>query len=221
AYHEAVDTQPVGWSELELRLDIPTASAAETQAAGVQLGNTVSVDPQPECLPNGYLVSRFLDNKAALACCLEVLTLLQDQGLTPVEPICFAFTNAEEVGHGAGTALPPSVNELISVDIAPVSANQNSQEDRVTLGFKDASGPYDQSLLKALEALAQRHNIPYVRDVFRHYHSDCSSALKAGLDVRTALIGFGTDSTHGYERTHINSLIGVTQLLLAYTLSPP
>lgn len=219
AYNEAVDAQPVGWSQVELRLDIPTRSRNDTLAAGIQPGDIVCIDPQPECLPNGYLVSRFLDNKAALACALEVLAVLQAQGMTPSVPVCLAFTNAEEVGQGAGTCIPASVQELLSVDIAPVAPNQASDEHRATLGFKDQSGPHNRALLGHLAGLAECHEIPLVRDVFRHYHSDCSSAVSAGLDVRTALLGFGTDSTHGYERTHRDSLLAVTRLLLAYVLS--
>lgn len=218
AYSNEVDTQPVSWSNVTLRLDIPTESAAETQAAGVQCGDIVTVDPQPEFLPNGYLVSRFLDNKAAIACCLEALALLKESARVPKIPVCFAFTNAEEIGYGAGTALPQTIRELISVDIAPVAPNQNSHEHCATLGFKDASGPHSRILLRRLEQLARRQNIPCVRDVFRHYHSDCSSTLAAGYDTRTALLGFGTDSTHGYERTHINSLLAVTELMVAWVL---
>ncbi|MCH8552462.1 MAG: M20/M25/M40 family metallo-hydrolase [Natronospirillum sp.] len=220
AYNDDVDQQPVGWHQVELRLDAPIASREDAAALGVQPGDIVCIDPQPELLPNGYLVSRFLDNKAALACVLEALHGLEDAGLTPAVPVCFALTNAEETGHGAGTMLPRSVQDLISVDIAPVAPNQASDERRATLGFKDASGPHSAGLLAQLEALAKAADIPLVRDVFRYYHSDCSSALKAGHDTRTALLGFGTESTHGYERTHTDSLLAVTGLLMAWLLSP-
>ena len=59
------------------------------------------------------------------------------------------------------------------------------------------------------------------RDLFRYYHSDAQSAIAAGHDIRTALLAFGCDATHGYERTHIDSLLGLTQLLSAYLMSPP
>ena len=220
AYNDDVDTQPVSWSQVELRLDLPTNSSAESQAAGIQPGDIVTIDPQPEFLSNGYLVSRFLDNKAAIACVLEMLYLMQEHGLQAAIPTCLAFTNAEEVGQGAGNCLPRTVTDLVSVDIAPVAPNQSSTEHHATLGFKDQSGPHHRGLLETLETLAQRHDIPTVRDVFRHYHSDCSSIQKAGYDTRTALLGFGTDSTHGYERTHMDSLVAVTRLMLAWTVTP-
>lgn len=219
AYNEAVDTLPVGWDQVALRLDIATSSREQTEAAGVQPGDIVTVDPQPEFLSNGYVVSRFLDNKAAIACVLEMLTLMQEHGLAARVATCLAFTNAEEVGQGAGNCLPRSVTDMVSVDIAPVAPNQNSSEHAATLGFKDQSGPHHRQLLAELEAVASQHQIPTVRDVFRYYHSDCSSIQKAGYDTRTALLGFGTDSTHGYERTHIDSLCAITQLMLGWVLS--
>ncbi len=219
AWNEAVDELPVGWGYVELRPDIRTFSEADTRAAGIQPGQIVTVDPQPEVTPNGFLSSRFLDNKVAVACALECLELMREHSLEPTVPACFLFTNAEEVGHGAGTSLPSTIQELVSVDIAPVAPNQHSSEFHATLGFKDASGPHDQQLLLELEALAERYSLPVVRDVFRHYHSDCSSILNAGYDTRTALLGFGTDSTHGYERTHMDSVVAVTQLMLAWLIS--
>lgn len=219
AYNTGVDEQPVSWEQLELRLDAHTLSAEQSRNLGVQPGDIVCIDPQPEFTETGYCVSRFLDNKAAIACTLEVLHLLKEHQLKPEIPFVLAFTNAEEVGLGAGTALPDGLSELVSVDIAPVAANQNSSERHASIGFKDALGPHDRSLLKHLTQLAQEHQIAAVPDVFRYYHSDCSSTLHAGYDVRTALLGFGTDSTHGYERTHMDSLVALTQMLLAYVLS--
>jgi hypothetical protein len=45
--------------------------------------------------------------------------------------------------------------------------------------------------------------------------------VTAGHDIRTALLAFGCDATHGYERTHIDSLAALSRLLGAYMLSPP
>ncbi len=52
-------------------------------------------------------------------------------------------------------------------------------------------------------------------------HSDVESAIRSGTDTRIALIGFGTDATHGYERTRRDSLETLTRLLVAYVFSPP
>ncbi|MBQ54189.1 MAG: osmoprotectant NAGGN system M42 family peptidase, partial [Pseudomonadaceae bacterium] len=76
-------------------------------------------------------------------------------------------------------------------------------------------------LTQHLQSLCQRDAIPMRRDLFRYYHSDAQSAVTAGHDIRTALLAFGCDATHGYERTHIDSLAALSRLLGAYLLSPP
>jgi hypothetical protein len=85
----------------------------------------------------------------------------------------------------------------------------------------DSGGPYDYHLSRQLLRLASEHEIPVRRDLFRYYHSDAQSAVTAGHDIRTALLAFGCDATHGYERTHIDSLNALTRLITAYLLSPP
>ncbi|MBE0584682.1 MAG: osmoprotectant NAGGN system M42 family peptidase, partial [Desulfofustis sp.] len=45
--------------------------------------------------------------------------------------------------------------------------------------------------------------------------------LEAGNDIRTALICYGLDASHGYERTHIRSLTSLAGLIVAYLQSAP
>jgi hypothetical protein len=75
-------------------------------------------------------------------------------------------------------------------------------------------------LTQKLLRLCVDHDIPYSRDVFRHYRCDSASAIEAGNDIRTGLICFALDSSHGYERTHLDSLLALTELTTAYILSP-
>ncbi len=87
--------------------------------------------------------------------------------------------------------------------------------------MQDSGGPYDFHLSRHLLRLGERHDIALRRDLFRYYHSDAQSAIAAGHDTRAALLAFGCDATHGYERTHIDSLAALSRLLTAYILSPP
>lgn len=87
--------------------------------------------------------------------------------------------------------------------------------------MQDSGGPYDFHLSRHLLRLGERHDIALRRDLFRYYHSDAQSAIAAGHDTRAALLAFGCDATHGYERTHIDSLAALSHLLTAYILSPP
>ena len=91
----------------------------------------------------------------------------------------------------------------------------------MTVALQDSGGPYDFHLSRHLLKLACNQEIPVRRDLFRYYHSDAQSAIAAGHDIRTALLAFGCDATHGYERTHIDSLAALSRLISAYLLSPP
>lgn len=218
ASSKEVDNQPVNWDQVEIRVDEKVQNKAELEALGIQVGDLVSVDAQPEVLDSGYIVSRFLDDLGGVACLLATLKAmpLEDHAAATL----FYFSNYEEQGHGASVTLPPSVEELVGVDIAIVAPGQNSQEDKLSVVFLDNSGPFDPVLTRKLEQLAIEAQLPYVRDVFRYYFSDCAAALQAGNDVRHALIGFGTDASHSYERTHIDALVATCQLLGAYLKSP-
>lgn len=220
-YNEGVDSLPVNWDTIELRIDARTTSHAETEALGIRVGDFVAFDPLPEFTRNGYISARHLDNKAGAAALLTTIKQVVDSGeLLPMDchPI---FTITEETGTGSAGALPWDVSEFVGVDIAPTAPGQNSTEHSVTLCMQDSGGPYDFHLTQHLQSLCQRDAIPMRRDLFRYYHSDAESAIRSGTDTRIALIGFGTDATHGYERTHRDSLEALSRLLLAYVYSPP
>ena len=91
----------------------------------------------------------------------------------------------------------------------------------VTIPLMDSAGPHDYHLTRRLLRLCQDHDIPSHRDVFRYYHSDASAAVNAGHDVRTALLCFGADASHGYERTHLSGLANLAELLALYIQSGP
>ncbi|MGZ7254180.1 peptidase M42, partial [Streptococcus pyogenes] len=72
---------------------------------------------------------------------------------------------------------------------------------------KDASGPYHYQLRQHMVDLAEKHAIPYKLDIYPYYGSDASAAMHAGADVRHALLGAGIESSHSYERTHMDSVV--------------
>jgi putative aminopeptidase FrvX len=83
----------------------------------------------------------------------------------------------------------------------------------------DAQGPFDYHLTRKLVRLCRENDIHYQKDLFRHYRSDSASALEAGHDVRTALIAFGVDGSHGWERIHMHALRSLAELVTAYVTS--
>ena len=52
-------------------------------------------------------------------------------------------------------------------------------------------------------------------DVYPAYGSDAAAALRAGRDVRFALIGAGVYASHGYERSHRKGVENTLRLIEA------
>lgn len=217
--HE-VDTQGVGWEHVEVRVDEKVVSGAGLDALGIHVGDHVAFHAQPVITPSGFVVARHLDDKAALAALLEMLAVLSEEGDVLEVPLTVLITVTEEVGHGASHGLDHNVAELISVDTGVVAPGQTSQEDAVTVVMQDSHGPFDYHLSRRLVDLCRTQGIPHNRDVFDHYRSDAAAALEAGAATRASLIGVGVDATHGQERTHLDGIVALCRLLLAYARSP-
>lgn len=217
-FGDEVDTLPVGWDYVELRVDAYAAGLDDLSRLGIDVGDIVAIDPQPEFLDNGFIVSRHLDNKAGCAILMAALKALRDGGPPPVD-VYWLFTIAEEVGHGAASILLPDIASMVAVDNGTTAPGQNSSEFGVTIAMADMTGPFDYHLTRQLVALCDAQDIRWRKDVFRHYRSDSASAIEAGADVRTALVTFGVDASHGYERIHMHALRSCAELLTAFALS--
>jgi putative aminopeptidase FrvX len=125
------------------------------------------------------------------------------------------------VGSGASAVVHGDVAEMVIIDQAPIASIQNASEMGVTIGMMDQTGPFDYHLSKKLTKLCREYGILSAKDVFRYYRSDSASAIEAGNDTRTALVGFGVDGSHGYERSHIYSLMAAAELIGWYVQSEP
>jgi putative aminopeptidase FrvX len=203
---------------MEIRLDARVKNVDEVKGLGIQVGDFVSFDPRVELI-NGFIRSRFLDDKACVAAIAAAIKSLADSGVTPAQTTYFHISNYEEVGHGASAGIPANVHELVTIDMAAVGPGQESDEFHATLCVKDSGGPYHHGLSNKLRILADEHEIPYKVDIYPYYGSDGEAFWRAGGDVAVALIGPGVDASHNYERTHIEALVATINWILAYLLS--
>lgn len=219
-FNEAVDSQPTGWDHVELRIDGHAFSKEDLLRLGLRVGDFVGVDACPEVLATGYINARHLDNKAGTALLLAAVRELSRQGALPME-LHVLFTISEEVGSGASAVLRGDAAEMVTIDNGTVGPGQESSELWPSICLCDSAGPFDYHLSRHLLALCRQEGILHGRDVFRYYRSDSASAVDAGNDIRTALVTFGVDASHGYERTHFDSLRRTAQLIIAYAQSPP
>jgi len=203
---------------MEVRIDARSSSKDETLALGIDVGDIVSFDPRVEITDTGFVKSRHLDDKAGVAVLYGALLALKDGGLVPARRTTFLFSNYEEVGHGAVGFLPDTA-ELLVVDMAASTTGEHQNSDEYSVGIcaKDSgTGPYDLAMRRRLVALCEEHDIPFKVDIYPFYGSDGSFYLKTGADVRVGLIGPGLDASHGYERTHRDSIEATTRLVVHY-----
>jgi peptidase M42 family hydrolase len=214
-----IDEQPTGWDHVEIRVDIDADSADDLIDNGIAVGDHVAIDPCSEITENGYINSRHLDDKAGVAVLLAALKGLADLNAGIAVDTYVLFSIAEEVGVGASAVLHGDIASLVSIDNGTTAPGQNSAERGVTIAMADSTGPFDYHLTNKLVDLCERYEIEYQRDVFRFYRCDSASAIEAGNDIRTALITFGIDASHGYERIHEHALASLGKLVMHYVQS--
>lgn len=203
---------------LHIRLDEEVKKKADVEKLGIGTGDFVCIDPKTVVTENGFIKSRFLDDKLSVGVLFGVLKYLSDQKITPADHYHFCFSTHEEVGHGM-SAIPVSLSELLAVDMGCIGEDLNCTEYDVSICAKDSSGPYDFELTNRLIALAKEHKLHYAVDIYPFYGSDVSAAREAGHDLKGALIGPGVHASHGMERSHYRAVENAMKLTALYVLS--
>ncbi|MDY5973579.1 M42 family metallopeptidase [Streptococcus hyovaginalis] len=206
-------------TNMEVRLDEKVTSAEETRALGIEVGDFISFDPRVVVTPNGFIKSRHLDDKVSAAILLELLKNYKEEGTELPYTTHFYFSAFEEVGHGANSSLPSQTVEYLAVDMGAMGDDQATDEYTVSICVKDASGPYHYDLRQHMVTLCEENDIPYKLDIYPYYGSDASAAVRAGAEVKHALLGAGIESSHSYERTHTDSVEATERLVDAYLKS--
>ncbi len=200
-----------------LILDEKVQSKEDVYALGIRHGDFVSIDPRCQVTPNGYLKSRFIDDKAGIACCFTMLKYLQEHGLKPKYRTILAFPYTEEIGLG-GTYVPEGVSEYVALDIGLIGPDYDGSEYAVSICAKDNAAPYDYELTNRLLHHAERAGCDYAVDIFYRYGTDGNAAMRGGNNLRAAAFGMAVYCSHGMERTHLSGLQNTVNLLLAYVL---
>ena len=199
---------------MHIRLDELVDSKETVEDLGIEVGNFVGFDPNFQVTDSGYIKSRHLDNKAGASILMALLKHLKDDHIKLPYDLKILFTTYEEVGHGAAY-IPEDIKKMLVVDMGAVGHDLSCTEEKVSICVKDSSGPYDRQMVDALLATAKEQGLDYSLDVYPHYGSDGSAALKGGANIRAALIGPGVHASHHTERTHRKGLDNAYRLLVA------
>lgn len=222
--HSCVHSAPIGFNEqpanydtnLCLMLDELLHTEKEVQELGIQKGDIIALTPDFIFTDNGFVKSRYLDDKVNVAIMLTLINELHQKCIELKKHVMIGFTMYEEIGHG-GSWIPPGVQDVLSVDIALVGPTTTSKEDAVTIYTQDTRFPYHYGMLQELVETAETAGVRYNLDImYPKGGTDSDSTILAGYDVRHAAIGPGVIGSHGYERAHLLGIQNTYQLLKNY-----
>jgi putative aminopeptidase FrvX len=199
---------------MHIRLDEEVYTKADVTKLDISVGDIIAFEPRYREYANGFIKSRFMDNKAGCFVLFEIARYCKAKNIAP--PVELFFSNYEEVGHGGTVGYSDTVNELLVIDMGVLGDACEGNEVKCSICAKDSTGPYDYDFRKKLVQLAEANNIPFAVDVYPYYGSDGSAALRAGKDYKVALIGPGVAASHGVERTHKKGIEATVDLCVKY-----
>ena len=194
-------------------------SPADARALGITEGAIIGIDPHYEEFDNGYVVSRHIDDKAAVAVLIDVLRWLKEEGLKPAYDTLFAFPIYEEIGNG-GSWVPRECSEYVAIDITLVGPDYDSDEHQVGVIASDAKGPYDWNLTNTLIDCAKEACDPekWNTQVCFHYSTDANAAYVHANNIAAGAFGMACTNTHGRERFHVDAMVETEKLTRAYVM---
>ena len=206
------------WETCEVVLDEDVNSKKDIKKLGISVGDIVCFEPNVRVTKNGYIKSRFLDDKLSVGIILGFAKYISDNKITPKRALYVHITVFEEVGHGGCASVPEGCTEALSVDMGCVGEGLNCTEKQVSICAKDSGGPYSYPVVSGLVEAAKKSGADYEIDIYPHYGSDVEATLEAGSDLRHGLIGPGVYASHGYERSHRDGAENTLRLLIGYAL---
>lgn len=198
---------------MEIRLDVEAKDKNDLKELGINVGDYIVFDTRFEYTDTGFIKSRYLDDKSAVAIMLynlEILSRLKNE-----ERILsyFYFSDLEEIGYGTNIIIPDICNFFLALDLGVIGKDLETDEYKVSICAKDAVIPYSHKTNNYLVNICKKHDLDYALDVYPNYGSDLMSALNNGFGGYYSLFGPGVAASHSYERTHIKGLMNANKLL--------
>ncbi len=204
-------------------LDIGVSGKEEAESLGIHIGDMVSPVSEFTVMANpDYLMSKAWDDRAGVAVACEVLKLLKDE--TTEASVYAVGTVQEEVGsRGART-----MGQLIQPDVAfalDVCFSNDVPEEGiindvklgcgVVLGVLDGSVIAHTGLLKKMESICEKLNLPYVLDVLAGGGTDSGELSKVGSGVINMTLSIPSRYMHSHRTIVCKSDIEATAKVLA------
>lgn len=194
-------------------------SREETLARGIHVGSRAVVArerKQIQHLAGDMIASFALDDRMGLVSIIAALHELHEKTL-PLD-LYFVATTMEEIGLlgavRAAQKIQPDV--VIAVDTSPVTHDTPVVLDARPVIWYGERAFHKKADCDALLHLADDLGFGAQAVVYDAAGSDAGGVKRVGGADRTVAFGFARDNSHGYEIAHSDSLVNVTQLLIAF-----
>lgn len=190
----------------------------------ISVGDMVTFSGNAECLLGNRVTAKSLDNRAGVACLLELASRLGGKSL-PMN-VVFVFSDAEELGmRGAKTAaFAVNPDEAIAVDVSFASAPDVPTSESGKLGHGAMIGiapVLDKAISDKLGDIAKENDIPYQCEVMGSRtgtNADVISINREG--VKTGLVSIPLRNMHTErEIIDLDDILSVCDILERYILS--
>ena len=190
----------------------------------ISVGDYVTFSQTPIELLGGKITGKSLDDRAGVACLLELAKRLSGKEL-PVS-VVFSISDSEELGlRGAKTStFKIAPDEAVAIDVSFGDGPDISPDDCGKLGFGGMIGvapTLSNKISKKLIKIAKENNIKYQTEVMggnTSTNADVISTTKSG--VLTGLVSIPLRNMHtDIETIDISDIYAVCDLLETYILS--
>jgi len=192
----------------------------ELSAKGIHVGSRAVVARERKGLQSlgEYIASFALDDRMGLVAIIAALqTLARDRQGIGVD-LTYVATHGEEVGMlgaiRAAQLLRPDV--CVALDTSPVAHGTPLELDARPVVWYRERAYHNKAECDRLLQIAEQLGFGAQACLYARSGSDAGRIKEAGLAGRTVCFGFARDNSHGYEITHVNSIVNVTRLLVAY-----
>ena len=195
-------------------------SAEELPKKGIHVGSRAVVARERKGLQwlGDYVASFALDDRMGLVAIISALQALSADRQGLGLDLTFVATHGEEVGFlgaiRAAQSLQPDV--CIALDTSPVAHGTPLELDARPVVWYRGRAYHNKAECDRLLQIAERLGFGAQACLYAQSGSDAGGVKAAGLAGRTVCFGFARDNSHGYEITHVDSIVNVTRLLVAY-----
>ncbi len=208
----------------DIYLDVGALTKNEALDMGINKGDPITPSSQMHVLSNGKcLCSKAWDDRIGVAVMIEVMKRLKNETIYPT--LYVAGTVQEEVGlRGAKTVaqmiqpdLALAIDVTFSYDLPSGDKGDVRLGNGVALCVMDGSVIAHTGLLKQMESICQKHQIPYQLDMDLAGGTDSGELSKAGAGIMNLTISIPTRYMHShYTMVHMDDFEATVEMLVSF-----